>query len=108
MTIFSILSCTDDNKTINTTEFTPTATLPEGFEDPSISDMVVKFTNVNTGRVINNTSFANNQIQITLPEGMYHISMEGVIRYKRKRVKTKKDKSGATKNPSTYQAQPPP
>lgn len=83
MTIFSILSCTDDNKTINTTEFTLTATLPEGFEDPSISDMVVKFTNVNTGRVINNTSFANNQIQITLPEGMYHISMEGVIRYKR-------------------------
>ena len=28
MTIFSILSCTDDNKTINTTEFTLTATLP--------------------------------------------------------------------------------
>ena len=39
MTIFSILSCTDDNKTINTTEFTLTATLPEGFEDPSISDI---------------------------------------------------------------------
>ena len=107
MTIFSILSCTDDNKTINTTEFTLTATLPEGFEDPSISDMVVKFTNVNTGRVINNTSFANNQIQITLPEGMYHSAWKA-LSDTRERVKTKKDKSGATKNPSTYQAQPPP
>lgn len=45
--------------------------------------MVVKFTNVNTGRVTNNTTFENNQIHVTLPEGMYHIIMEGFIQYKR-------------------------
>lgn len=83
VTIFSVLSCTDDNKTVNTTEFTLNTTLPEGFEEPSISNMVVKFTNVNTGRVTNNTTFENNQIHVTLPEGMYHISMEGFIQYKR-------------------------
>ena len=83
VTIFSALSCTDDNKTVNTTEFTLNTTLPEGFEEPSISNMVVKFTNVNTGRVTNNTTFENNQIHVTLPEGMYHISMEGFIQYKR-------------------------
>ena len=83
VTIFSVLSCTDDNKTVNTTEFTLNTTLPEGFEEPSISNMVVKFTNVNTGRVTNNTTFENNQIHVTLPEGMYHIIMEGFIQYKR-------------------------
>ena len=66
VTIFSALSCTDDNKTVNTTEFTLNTTLPEGFEEPSISNMVVKFTNVNTGRVTNNTTFENNQIHVTL------------------------------------------
>ena len=30
VTIFSALSCTDDNKTVNTTEFTLNTTLPEG------------------------------------------------------------------------------
>ena len=35
VTIFSVLSCTDDNKTVNTTEFTLNTTLPEGFEEPS-------------------------------------------------------------------------
>lgn len=64
VTIFSVLSCTDDNKTVNTTEFTLNTTLPEGFEEPSISNMVVKFTNVNTGRVTNNTTFENNQIHV--------------------------------------------
>lgn len=38
VTIFSVLSCTDDNKTVNTTEFTLNTTLPEGFEEPSISN----------------------------------------------------------------------
>ena len=83
MTIFNLLSCTDDDKNIQTTEFKLTTTLPADYEDPSISNMVVNFTNVNTGRVISDNSFANNEVTVTIPEGMYHISMEGAIQYKR-------------------------
>ena len=76
------IACTDDENEdkVKTTDFTLTLTSPEGLDVKSISDLIVTFKNVNTGKLTIDSS-AKVENTIALTEGLYNISVEGYITY---------------------------
>ena len=79
--IFSLSACTDDNNSIRTTVFTLTTENPKDLTDPSVSNLTASFKNINTGRTTTSNAFSGNQLEVELTEGIYHITIEGNVKY---------------------------
>ena len=79
--IFGLSSCNDDNNSIRTTVFTLTAENPEDLTDPVVSNLTASFKNLNTGRTVTNSTFNGNSLETELAEGIYHITIEGNVKY---------------------------
>lgn len=75
-------SCSkDDDYNGKQTAFTLTITPPSELSDVSLSNLSVSFKELNTGKITNSTTFINNDINLTVNEGSYEITVTGKISY---------------------------
>ncbi|KIO43651.1 MULTISPECIES: DUF4876 domain-containing protein [Sanguibacteroides] len=78
--IYGVSSCQkDDNARI--TSFTISLSTPENLGEATLSGITSTFENVNTGKKITGGVYNNNQINVDLPEGLYHVTIEGKVSY---------------------------
>ncbi|WP_294142446.1 DUF4876 domain-containing protein [uncultured Sanguibacteroides sp.] len=78
--VCGLFSCDDENK-VKITNYTLNLSTPDSLKEATLSDITTTFENVNSGKKSTESSCINNQVTIDLPEGLYHITVEGKIHY---------------------------
>lgn len=88
----SFSSCSKDDPTpVPQSTATWSLTLPEGADDGTLSDVKASFKNVNTGVAYTEATVTYTgakaaaatavTLSVTVPEGLYHVSVEGTLKY---------------------------
>lgn len=81
---FHIHSRDDDDKAVPESQVSWTLSLPEDIENPTLSDLKVTVTNINTNTQYDGSVSMNEQtvtVTATVPEGLYRLIAEGKVSY---------------------------
>lgn len=81
---FTFTACDDDDKAVPESQVSWTLSLPEDIENPTLSDLKVTITNINTNTQYDGSVSMNEQtvtVTATVPEGLYRIIAEGKVSY---------------------------
>lgn len=81
VTVIGICSCSED-EVVSRSEFTLRLNYPTGLTDVELSDVAVTLKNVNTGRSESGGSVVDDRVVVSVPQGLYTISVEGKVKYK--------------------------
>ena len=80
---FTFTACDDDDKAVPESQVCWTLSLPEDIENPTLSDLKVTITNINTNTQYDGSVSMNEQtvtVTATVPEGLYRIIAEAATR----------------------------
>ena len=81
---FTFTACDDDDKAVPESQVSWTLSLPEDIENPTLSDLKVTITNINTNTQYDGSVSMNEQtvtVTATVPEGLYRVIAEGKVSY---------------------------
>ena len=81
---FTFTACDDDDKAVPESQVSWTLSLPEDIENPTLSDLKVTVTNINTNTQYDGSVSMNEQtvtVTATVPEGLYRVIAEGQVSY---------------------------
>ena len=81
---FTFTACDDDDKAVPESQVSWTLSLPEDIENPTLSDLKVTVTNINTNTQYDGSVSMNEQtvtVTATVPEGLYRVIAEGKVSY---------------------------
>lgn len=81
---FTFTACDDDDKAVPESQVSWTLSLPEDIENPTLSDLKVTVTNINTNTQYDGSVSMNEQtvtVTATVPEGLYRLIAEGKVSY---------------------------
>ena len=80
---FTFTACDDDDKAVPESQVSWTLSLPEDIENPTLSDLKVTITNINTNTQYDGSVSMNEQtvtVTATVTEGLYRVIAEGKVR----------------------------
>lgn len=76
-----IIGCSKDDLNVKKSEVELSLTNPTGLKDVTVSNIVLAFKEVNSGKIDSIKAASLSTVNVNLPEGSYELSLDGDIRY---------------------------